>query len=93
MNEKQFIKNLHTTRWLAMIEDILWRAYFLLGHLKTDTVLLHCQSGNDASSVLSSLAQVMSDPYYRTFKGLRVLIYKEWINYQHDFVKKSGLML
>ena len=55
--------------------------------------MVHCQTGNDASSVICSLAQIMSDPYYRTFEGLRSLILKDWVLFMHDFVTKSGLML
>lgn len=33
------------------------------------------------------------DPYYRTFEGFRALIYKEWIFFQHNFAKKSALLL
>ena len=61
--------------------------------LQTHTVLAHCQTGNDASSVICSLAQIMSDAYYRTFEGLRALILKDWVLFMHDFVTKSGLML
>lgn len=32
--------------------------------------------------------QVISEPHYRTFEGLRTLIYKEWHYYQHNFSQK-----
>lgn len=35
----------------------------------------------------------MSDAYYRTFNGLRTLIYKEWLLPLHNFIKKSGLIM
>ena len=55
MQEKNFLKNMHSTKWLLMIEDQLWLAKNLFNHLRNDTVLVHCQTGNDATSVITSL--------------------------------------
>ena len=76
-----------------MLEDILLRAFFLVKNLKTHTILIQCHNGKDASCVLSSLAQIISDPYYRTFQGFQTLIFKEWIFMQHNFIKKSSLLI
>lgn len=65
--EKGFVKTANNIKWPQMIEDILLKAFFLVKNLRTHTVLIQCQNGKDASSVLSSLAQIISDPYYRTF--------------------------
>ena len=35
---------------------------------------------------------MISDPYYRTFEGLKVLISKEWLFYGHNFARRSGLI-
>lgn len=91
--EKGFIKTSNNIKWPQMVEEILLKAFFLVKNLRTHTVLIQCQNGKDASSVLSSLAQIISDPYYRTFKGFQTLIYKEWIFMHHNFIKKSSLML
>jgi len=37
------------------------------------------------------MAQIMLDPYYRTFAGFRTLIYKEWVYYGHNFYKYNNL--
>jgi myotubularin-related protein 1/2 len=62
-------------------------------NLRKFPVLIHCPTGMDGSSVLSSLVQIVSDPFYRTFAGFRALIYKEWIWMMHNFVGRFGLML
>lgn len=38
-----------------------------------------------------SLAQIMVDPFYRTFDGFEVLIKKEWLAYGYKFASRAGL--
>ncbi|KAL1559515.1 hypothetical protein AAHA92_09850 [Salvia divinorum] len=42
---------------------------------KSATVLVHCSDGWDRTTQLVSLASLLLDPYYRTFKGFQV-----WLN-------------
>ncbi len=46
-------------------------------------ILIQCQDGTDRSAQLSTLAQIILCPYYRTLEGLSVLIDKEftWLGY------------
>ena len=59
--------------------------------IKSKNVLIYCQNGSSASCLLSSLAQILLDPFYRTFAGFRILIYKEWVYYGHNFYKSNNL--
>ena len=64
----------------------------ILGALATKqhNILIHCSDGWDRASQLSSLTQLMLDPYYRTFEGFQVLIEKDWIAFGHMFGKRCG---
>eukprot|EP00606_Chrysophyceae_sp_TOSAG23-5_P000091 GSChrysophyteH2.ASY1.ANO1.1005.1 assembled CDS len=53
----------------------------ILGH----PVVVHCSDGWDRTSQLSSLTQVLLDPYYRTIPGFLMLVQKEWCAFGHKF--------
>lgn len=48
-------------------------------------VLVHCSDGWDRTAQLTTLAQILLDPYYRTIEGVLVLIQKEWCAFGHKF--------
>ena len=43
------------------------------------SILIHCSDGWDRTAQLSSLAQIILDPYCRTVTGFEKLIEKEWV--------------
>lgn len=93
IQDKNFMSMFIKTKWPGLIEQVLQKSFDIVLTLKKHSVLIHCPTGSDGSCVLSSLAQIIMDPYYRTFEGFRALIYKEWIFFQHNFAKKSALLL
>lgn len=79
IQEKNIIPCFIKTKWPIMMEEVLAKAFDIVQNLRRNSILIHCPSGADGSCVLSSLAQIILDPYYRTFEGFRILVYKEWL--------------
>eukprot|EP01038_Epipyxis_sp_PR26KG_P006333 gene6333-8720_t len=47
-------------------------------------------SGWDRTAQICSLTQIMLDPYFRTMKGLAVLIEKDWCSFGYKFQDRCG---
>ncbi|CAG8548601.1 5113_t:CDS:2 [Acaulospora morrowiae] len=87
---------LESTGWLGHVAELLKAAGGkdgVVGKLVDEdaSVLVHCTDGWDRTTQLVSLAQIMMDPFYRTIKGLQVLVEKEWISYGHPFRSRGSL--
>ncbi len=54
-------------------------------------MLVYCKNGQISSPIVSSLAQIMIDPYYRTISGFHKLVLKEWVYFGHNFVRYLDL--
>lgn len=51
---------------------------------------VHCSDGWDRTPQVISLAEILLDPFYRTFDGFQLLIQKEWIEFGHKFADRCG---
>mmetsp|Transcript_4484 Transcript_4484/g.6153 ORF Transcript_4484/g.6153 Transcript_4484/m.6153 type:complete len:348 (+) Transcript_4484:1711-2754(+) len=80
------------SRWLHHIRQILLGTQRIIKCVETDAAscLVHCSDGWDRTAQLTSLAQLMLDPYYRTMKGFASLIEKEWLSFGHQFEERVG---
>ena len=54
-------------------------------------VLVHCSDGWDRTSQLSSIAQILLDPFYRTIEGFLLLVEKEWCAFGHRLESRMRL--
>ena len=87
--------------WAATIADCGWAyhvrtmvtgAVFVAEamHRRGQSVLVHCSDGWDRTAQICSLVQVLLDPFFRTTRGLCVLVAKEWCAFGFKWHERSG---
>ncbi|XP_052010937.1 myotubularin-related protein 7a isoform X2 [Xyrauchen texanus] len=84
---EEFLLGVENSEWLKHIKSILEAGIFILKAVAEEgvSVLVHCSDGWDRTAQVCSVASVLLDPYYRTIKGLMVLIEKDWESFGHKF--------
>lgn len=89
--QKKWLSHLESSQWLSYITSILKGAVTIARFVdKGAAALVHCSDGWDRTSQLTSLAQLLLDPFYRTITGFQVLVEKEWISFGHRFRDRLG---
>jgi myotubularin-related protein 6/7/8 len=80
--------------WLKHITGLLDGAALIARQvgIHHSHVLIHCSDGWDRTSQLSTLSQILLDPYYRTLEGFIVLVEKDWLAFGHMFQHRSGFL-
>jgi myotubularin-related protein 1/2 len=77
---------LDATRWLKHVQCVLYGSVLTARFVENGTsVVVHCSDGWDRTAQLTGIAMLLLDPYYRTLRGLAVLIEKEWLGFGHKF--------
>ena len=78
--------------WLGHVSKVLAAAAEVarLMHVGSHSTLVHCSDGWDRTPQIMALAQLMLDPYYRTWAGFQVLVEKEWLSFGHKFSERCG---
>jgi hypothetical protein len=72
--------------WVQQLRRMLRAAWDIGQRLEEGKgCLVHCSDGWDRTPQLCSLAQLMSDPHYRTFEGFQTLVEKDWCGFGHKF--------
>eukprot|EP00028_Trichosphaerium_sp_Am-I-7-wt_P011763 CAMPEP_0168538298 /NCGR_PEP_ID=MMETSP0405-20121227/21003_1 /TAXON_ID=498012 /ORGANISM="Trichosphaerium sp, Strain Am-I-7 wt" /LENGTH=447 /DNA_ID=CAMNT_0008567351 /DNA_START=348 /DNA_END=1691 /DNA_ORIENTATION=- len=80
------------TRWLSHVRGVLSGAKRVAEALERDelSVLVHCSDGWDRTTQITSMVQMLLDPYFRTLEGFCMLIQKEWLSFGHKFSERIG---
>jgi myotubularin-related protein 6/7/8 len=84
---------LRKSGWLSHIANMLDGSEMVarVVGLGGSHVLVHCSDGWDRTAQVSALAQIMLDPYYRTFDGFITLVQKDFLSFGHKFRDRNGI--
>ncbi|XP_047310474.1 phosphatidylinositol-3-phosphatase myotubularin-1-like [Impatiens glandulifera] len=87
------VSTLGDSGWLIHVQNVLAGSAWIAARvaLESASVLVHCSDGWDRTTQLVSLASLLLDPYYRTFKGFQALVEKDWLSFGHPFADRVGL--
>ncbi|KAG5557116.1 hypothetical protein RHGRI_007400 [Rhododendron griersonianum] len=87
------VSTLGDTGWLIHVQNVLAGSAWIAARiaLESASVLVHCSDGWDRTTQLISLANLLLDPYYRTFKGFQALVEKDWLAFGHPFADRMGM--
>jgi hypothetical protein len=58
--------------------------------MRLESVMIKEDHMIDKTPQLTSLVQIILEPYYRTFKGFKQLIIKDFISFGHRFAARLG---
>ncbi|CAN6438647.1 unnamed protein product [Victoria cruziana] len=87
------VSTLGDSGWLMHVHSVLAGSAWIAARvaLESASVLVHCSDGWDRTSQLVSLANLLLDPYYRTFDGFQALVEKDWLAFGHPFSDRMGM--
>lgn len=91
LQDGKFLSTLENSRWLLYVSQSLSISTIVAKQLLEGiTVVLQEGQGRDMNCVVSSLTQLLLDPFWRSINGFQSLIQKEWVALGHPFSQRLG---
>ncbi|XP_016924212.2 myotubularin-related protein 10-B [Drosophila suzukii] len=91
MQDDKYLSLLEKTNWLFYVSLCLRFASEAAATLRSGvSCVLQESNGRDLCCVVSSLAQLLLDPHFRTIDGFQSLVQKEWVALEHPFQRRLG---
>lgn len=91
-SSSSFLSKIDSSQWLHNVKTLLSASVVVSRTLAREQlpVVVHGTAGCDLAAQVSSLAQLLLDPYFRTYEGFQKLIEKEWLHAGHPFTTRCN---
>uniref|UniRef100_A0A7N6AUR9 Myotubularin phosphatase domain-containing protein n=1 Tax=Anabas testudineus TaxID=64144 RepID=A0A7N6AUR9_ANATE len=91
-SEERWLSSIENSRWIEHVRAFLKFSADVIFHLDGNniSVVLQEEEDRDLNCVVSSLAQLMLDPHYRSIIGFQSLVQKEWVMAGHRFLDRCN---
>jgi len=92
VSDNTWLSTLQESQWLTLIARLIASSLKLAYHIEElgVSILVHCSDGWDRTAQLTSLAEILLDPHYRTIEGFRIVVEKNWLSFGHKFRDRNG---
>jgi myotubularin-related protein 5/13 len=91
-SDVSFFKEIRASEWYQQLQTIMQLSSTVVDIIDEEecSVMICLEDGWDLVPQITSIAQLCLDPFYRTFRGFRTLIEKEWLAFGHRFTHRSN---